>query len=159
MTENNEKTVDTENGAETAAEEVKEAAAEEAATEEKSGKTDKKKTKKHDEELKKKVYDGADLYISSDSAVLCGYESLTGLKVIDSYSYRESFESVIDGKSIAFSRSRTATLEPTKAEVLAYDNKNNPFISVNQYGKGRVFFVNAPIESNLIEKHNAFDSK
>ncbi|MBR6646075.1 MAG: hypothetical protein IKL09_01000 [Clostridia bacterium] len=40
--------------------------------------------------------------------------------------------------------------------MLAYDDKNIPFITVNQYGKGRVFFVNAPIESDLIEKRNAF---
>ena len=61
MTENNEKTVDTENGAETAAEEVKETAAEETATEEKSSKTDKKKSKKLDEELKKKEAELAEL--------------------------------------------------------------------------------------------------
>ena len=109
------------------------------------------------DELQKKVFDGADLYISSGSAVLCGFEGFTGLKVIDSYSYNESLTSEIKGKSFDFSRSRTVILEPTTAEVIAYDSKNNPFITVNRYGKGRVFFVNAPIESNLLEKHNAFD--
>ena len=109
------------------------------------------------DELQKKVYEGADLYISSDDAILSGYESLTGLRVIDSYTYRESLSAEINGKTFGFSRSRTVKAEPTTAEVLAYDSKNNPFISVNRYGKGRVFFVNAPIESNLLERHNAFE--
>ncbi len=109
------------------------------------------------EELKKKVYDGADLYISSGNAVLCEFEGLTGLKVIDSYKCSESLTADINGEKFDFSRTRTVFLEPTTAEVLAYDNKNNPFVSVNRYGKGRVFFVNAPIEGNLLQRHNAFD--
>ena len=109
------------------------------------------------DELKKKVFDGADLYISSGNAVLCEFEGLTGLKVIDSYKCSESLTADINGEKLDFSRTRTVFLEPTTAEVLAYDSKNNPFISVNRYGKGRVFFVNAPIEGNLLERHNAFD--
>ena len=55
-------------------------------------------------------------------------------------------------------RKRNIIVEPTSAEVLAYDDKNIPFITVNQYGKGRVFIVNVPIENDLIEKRNAFAS-
>ena len=109
------------------------------------------------DELKKRVREGADLYISCGNAVLSEFEELTGLKVMDSYTCNESFNAQIDDESIAFSRPRTVTVKPIAAQVLAYDSNNNPFVSVNKYGKGRVFFVNAPIEGNLIEKHNAFD--
>ena len=112
--------------------------------------------KKRYDELKKKVSEGADLYISSDNAILSGFEGLTGLKVIDSFTYGESLSAEINGKTLAFSRARTAIVEPTTAQVIAYDSKNIPFISVNSYGKGRVFFVNAPIEANLVDRHNAF---
>ena len=40
---------------------------------------------------------------------------------------------------------------------MAYDNEGNPFITENNYGKGKVYFVNAPVESGLLNKHNAFD--
>ena len=109
------------------------------------------------DELKQKVFDGADLYISSDNAILSGFESFTGLKVIDSYTSQESLTATVNGKTIAFSRPRTAILEPTTAEVIVRDSKNIPFVSVNKYGKGRVFYVNAPIENNLLDKHNAFE--
>lgn len=113
--------------------------------------------KKRYEELKEKVLNGADLYISADDAIFSEFESLTGLKIEDSYEYTESGKTEIDGKQITFSRLRNRILTPVKATVIAYDNENNPFITVNKYGKGRVFFVNAPIEKNLIDKHNAFE--
>ena len=114
-------------------------------------------TKGRYEQLKKKVYDGADLYISIENAILSDFENLSGLKVLDSYECNESGTIRIDGHEIAYSRPRTIIAQPTTAEVLVYDDKNRPFISVNKYGQGRVFFVNAPIESNLINKRNAFD--
>lgn len=109
------------------------------------------------EELKKRVFDGADLYISIEGAVLSEFENLVGVKVIDSYEYTQSNTAKIDEESIGFSRIRNMLIESSGAEVIAYDNEGNPFITVNHYGKGKVFFVNAPIESSLLQKHNAFD--
>ena len=109
------------------------------------------------DELRKKVYDGADLYISIDNAILSEFERLTGLKVIDSYGYPEKGTVTIGGKDIDFSRIRNINVEPVNAEVLLYDNNKKPFLTVNRYGKGRVFFVNAPVEKNLINLHNAFE--
>ena len=109
------------------------------------------------DELKQKVYDGADLYISLDNAILSEFEELCGLKVIDSFLHGESLSAELNGKKLNFYRTRNIITKPTTAKVLAYDSQNNPFISVNKYGKGRVFFVNAPVESNLLEKHNAFN--
>lgn len=107
-------------------------------------------------ELKKRVFDGADLYISVDNSILSEFEGFSGVKVIDSYEFPEKVVVNILGKTVECMRTRNIIPEPTSAEVLAYDDKNIPFITVNQYGKGRVFFVNAPIESDLIEKRNAF---
>ena len=109
------------------------------------------------DELKKRVYEGADLYISLDDAIFAEFESFAGLKVIDSYKCHETGKSVVDGQMFEFSRNRKVVFEPAGAEIIARDETENPFISVNRYGKGRVIIVNAPIEANLLEKHNAFD--
>ncbi|MBR2952132.1 MAG: cellulase family glycosylhydrolase [Clostridia bacterium] len=109
------------------------------------------------EALKKKVYEGADLYISIDNAVLSGFEELAGLKVLDCYEHAENGYAEIGGEKFVFSRTRNVLTEATTAEVLAYDSQGYPFLSVNRYGRGRVFFVNAPIESALINRHRAFD--
>jgi hypothetical protein len=107
-------------------------------------------------ELKEKVKAGADLYISADKPFLADFAEVVGLRVIDSYqSYNES-EATLDERVIKIEREKTIITESCGATVLATDKDGNPFISVNQYGKGKVYFVNAPIEANLIEKHNAF---
>ncbi len=107
-------------------------------------------------ELKKRVYDGADLYISMDDGILSGFEELTGLKVVDSYLNHENGELVLDGEKIKFSRNFNLICENTKAEILAKDNEGNPIITLNRYGKGRVFFVAYPLENNLVDEHDAF---
>ena len=108
------------------------------------------------DKLKNKVYEGADLYISLDDAIIAEFESFAGLKVIDSYKCSETGKAVVDGQEIEFLRNRNVICEPAGAETIATDDKGNPFISVNRYGKGRVIVVNAPIEENLLEKKDAF---
>ncbi len=109
-------------------------------------------------ELKEKVYNGADVYISINNAVISELESFAGLKVVDSSEYSKNVTVAVWDKDITLFRRRNIIFEPTTAKVLVYDNENNPFISVNNYGKGRVFFVNAPLEDNLVDRHNAFDA-
>lgn len=112
--------------------------------------------KKYYEELKQKVYRGATLYISVDNAILSDFETLMGLRVVDSYENTETSEVTVDGENIPFNRNRKFVLEEKGATVLAYDSEKNPTIAVNQYGEGRVYFVNFPLENNLVDRHNAF---
>ncbi len=109
------------------------------------------------EQLKERIAQGTDLYLSLDNAVFSEFEALSGLRVVDSYEYPETGTATVDGCALRFSRRRQLVTEPTTAQVLVYDDRNRPFISVNHYGKGRVFVVAAPIEQNLIGAHNAFD--
>lgn len=113
--------------------------------------------KKRYEELKQRVYNGADVYISMDNGILSEFESFTELRVEDSYECNKKSSLVLDNTEIEFERKRTFILTPIGAEVIAYDNENNPAITVNKYGKGRVFFVNFPLEENLIDVHHAFE--
>ena len=107
--------------------------------------------------LKEKVKNGATLYISLDDGILSGFEELCGVKVVDSFIHKTDLSAELNGEVIEFEKARNLTLENVSAEVIAYDSENNPFLTVNSYGKGKVYLVNAPIEASLIDKHNAFD--
>lgn len=109
------------------------------------------------EELKHRVFEGADMYISMDNGCLSEFEALTGLRVEDSFECRENTMMNLDGERIKIERKRTFVLKSVGAEILAYDEKGNPSVAVNRYGKGKVFLVNFPLEDSLIDKHNAFD--
>ncbi len=108
-------------------------------------------------ELKAKIYDGANLYISMNDGVLSEFESLTGMRVLDSYESPEKNSFTFMGKEFSFRTNRTYALESVGAEVLARDKSGNPVISVYKYGRGSVTYINFPLEDNLIDGHNAFD--
>ena len=109
------------------------------------------------EALQQKVYDGADLYISYGNAHIQDFEEFVGLKVIDSSICGQKLSVEMDGKVCSFHQPSVRTLVPTTATVLYADSNGNPFITVNKYGKGRVFFVAAPVENNLADIPNCFD--
>jgi hypothetical protein len=109
--------------------------------------------KKRYDELREKIKAGATLYLSVGNTILSEFEELTGLRVTDSYEYKNSFSAEIGNEKIEFSKERNLLLEPISAEVIARDNENNPFITKSSYGSGKVYFVNAPIEDSLIDSH------
>lgn len=109
-------------------------------------------------QLKQRVFEGAELYISFGNAYFEGFEEFIGLKVIDSSVYGKNDVANIDGEEIPFYSPSTRKYVATTASVLATDSNNEPFITVNEYGLGKVYFIAAPIESNLVETHNGFDS-
>lgn len=99
--------------------------------------------------LQQKVRDGATLYISNHTAFLADFEPLTGLRVLDSGAGGDG--SVTLGKDrIPFRREREFRLAPTTAKVIATDDRGNPAVAVHSLGKGRVIFVNFPLESMLL---------
>jgi hypothetical protein len=108
-------------------------------------------------QLKQKVFEGADLYISLGDAFLEGFEEFIGLKVIDSCIYGKNDAAIIDGEEFPFYSPLSRRYVATTATVLATDSNNNPFITVNKYGNGNVYFIDAPIEGNLTQIHNGFD--
>lgn len=113
-------------------------------------------SKKRYDALKQKVYEGATLYLSLDDAIFSGFEELSGLHVIDSCRYPKQSTLMLSDTEIAFSREFHLRMESVGAEVLSYDADSNPVISVNRYGKGKVYVVNFPLEKNLIGQHDAF---
>lgn len=110
------------------------------------------------DKLKAKVAGGATLYLSFGNSILSGFEELSGLKVVDSYECGKNYSAMVGDGEIEFSRLRNIILEPTSATVMANDCEGNPFIAKNNYKSGTVYFVNAPIEDNLIDTHDFISS-
>lgn len=108
-------------------------------------------------ELKKRVRDGATLYISNDNAIIPEFEELCGARVCDSEAISETDTAKFASFEIRFSRNRRYLLSPKNAAVLAVDSNGNPAVLENDYGDGKVFYVNFPIETALLSRNNAFD--
>lgn len=105
------------------------------------------------------MFNGADLYISMGDAFLQGFEELVGLRVIDTCVRPENSTVNIENQEIPVFYPSVRKYVPTSADILATDKNGNPFATVNKYGKGRVVFVAAPIENNLINTPDAFSGK
>ena len=101
--------------------------------------------------LKEKVYAGATLYVSIDNGILSEFEEFTGLRVIDSSEHRQAYTATLCDKKLCFSKIRNIRLEAVDAKVLLHDDEGGILVAENSYGKGKVIFVNAPIESSLID--------
>lgn len=102
-------------------------------------------------QLYEKVQKGADLYISADKVYIDDFEKITGLDLVDSCDTPEERSFCLDGHEFTYTTGRTNVLRPITAEVIAADNKGNPTITVNKYGKGNVYYINFPLENLLME--------
>ena len=111
------------------------------------------------EKLQDKVRNGAVLYISNDDGVLSGFESLCGMKCLDSGLCDDRRTVMVDGTELPFVRKNRFVFTPTTAEILCRDSEGDIAVSVNAYGKGNVCYVNFPLEAMLLPQHNAFDGK
>lgn len=109
--------------------------------------------------LKKRVKEGASLYISNDDVVIAEFTELTGMTICDTAQRRETGSFLLDGESIFYERDRTRRLRSSKAEVLAEDEKGNPVFTVYAYGKGKVYYLNFPLEKMLLDQEDISEKK
>lgn len=104
-------------------------------------------------ELLKRVEEGAVLYISLDDGTLYDFESMCGVK-------SKGRERLAQVKEVIFSAeddnfvlplafSHQLRLEVDQADVFARDCDGNPTGIVNQYGKGKIVLLTAPLEMML----------
>ena len=107
--------------------------------------------------LLKRVYEGATLYISMDNGIIAGFSELVGARVVDSHESGESLSFTLGGEKYSTHVTRYYALENSRADIKATDNYGNPIILENRYGKGRVIYLNFPLEANLVGAHNGFD--
>ena len=106
--------------------------------------------------LKKRVEEGATLYISNDEAVFSEFSKLCGVEVHDSMLKNETCEIAVGGETFLLERKRRYDIKEAGAKVLAYDNLGIPALTEFSYGRGRVIYLNFPLETSLLEKEDAF---
>jgi hypothetical protein len=97
--------------------------------------------------LDEKIRGGAKLLITYGGGVVRDFEKWTGLRVCGNEGVRNTLQCSVGGGALAIDRDRKLLVECTTAKVVAYDQECNPAITVNEYGKGSVTFVNAPVET------------
>lgn len=108
--------------------------------------------------IMKRVEEGAKLYISAGESFIRDFEKTFGCNIRMSERRNDSGTIELNGNNIDYSREVVYYLEPTRAEVIAADDKGNPAITKAAYGSGQVYFVNFPLEEKLINESYAFDN-
>lgn len=105
-------------------------------------------------ELRKRVEDGADLYISSDKGMFSDFDELTGNKVIDTAEITDSGK--IKGLDLEYFRRYRFYITSKTSEVLYTDEDGEPIITKQKLGKGNVYYLNFPLETMLTTRRNGF---
>ena len=104
------------------------------------------------------VADGAKLYVSSDDATLDPFfDETAGIRLETSAKAAAPQQINCDRFKIQIHGAYELKLSTIGAEVLATDADGDPALTCNQYGKGKIVFCNAPVESSLTEQPRAFD--
>ncbi len=117
------------------------------------------------DELLGRVKNGATLYISVGNGLLRSFNDITGLQVQTREMNTGKDLVTIKGVNasdqikIQMPPSFKLNLKVVTAQVLGTDQNGNPAFTVSNYGKGKVYFLNYPIEKSLFNEVGAFNKK
>lgn len=100
--------------------------------------------------LKEKVAAGAELLITYDGGHIGDFEKLTGLTV-KGRSLGNIAEISLDGKKLSLRASYRLQTEAITAKILSADDYGIS-LSENNFEKGKVFFLNAPLENDYTDR-------
>jgi len=108
-----------------------------------------------------RVKDGATLYLSLDFVYMPTLTSLLGIEIKSNIQRRGTlkFNSRLGNDSLDFETfaERRLNIDPLKCTVLGKEADGNPAFIMSQYGKGKIYMLTFPIESNLATTTGAFD--
>lgn len=107
--------------------------------------------------LKQKVYGGATLYISVRDGTFTEFEDFTGFRVETAARAGKRGSLFFHGRRFAYEKPHQYRLTATRAEVLATDEEGDPAFGVASYGKGKVYFLNLPLEELLLTDDRGFE--
>lgn len=100
--------------------------------------------------LIKKVENGANLLITYDGGYIGNFENLTGLSVLG----RKEISQKKKFNDCEIDSSFDLLLKPTQAKVLYSTEDGNVLLSENNLKKGKVYFINAPLENAYTDKND-----
>jgi len=108
--------------------------------------------------IRERVYDdGATLLVTFDGGHFDEIEKTFGFRsngfVVKNARHKAKFAF----GDIEYSVQTEVLIEPTTAEVLAVNESGNPVFLVNNYGKGKIYFLNFPLENNAMNEADALN--
>lgn len=106
----------------------------------------------------KNVYEnGATLFVSYDGGHCAEFEKIFGLRSYGVDCRAKEHVAKFDFGDIKYVAQTEIILKPLTAEVLCRNEEDNCVLSVNKYGKGKVYFLNMPLEKIAYNKSNALN--
>lgn len=107
--------------------------------------------------LKRKVHDdGAVMLVTYDGGSLIELEEVFGIRPHGNIKTQGTHTAKFDFGELDYSVTYELLLESVGAKILAVNETGNPVFTEYDYGKGKVFFLNMPLELNLSGKAGAF---
>jgi hypothetical protein len=108
-------------------------------------------------ELLQKVAAGATLYLSINDAILDKFNAVAGVELVMRASRRGPYNiSMISGDNLTVTSGDDIRLNPVSAEVLACAIDGNPVYTRAKYGKGLIYVLTFPLETQLTLSPGAF---
>ncbi|MBQ8802327.1 MAG: cellulase family glycosylhydrolase [Tyzzerella sp.] len=108
--------------------------------------------------LKRKVYeDGASMLVTYDGGSLIELGEVFGLRPNGNIRSQKNHVGEFEFGKLEYYVNQELLLESVGAKVLATNETGNIVFSEHQYGKGKVFFLNMPLEVNLSCKAGVFN--
>lgn len=104
-------------------------------------------TKRLWDDILSKVHDdGANLYISMDGGMMSEFCAATGFELYTKSRTTHKHIAEFDGVKLSLDTKYDMVLNAKTAKVLATNEEGNPVFGVNNYGKGKVYFVSCQLE-------------
>lgn len=107
-------------------------------------------------ELLKYIEAGATLYISYNNAFITEFEEITGLEIQTRRRRTEPVNVSLDEQTLKINAPYKLELHATRAKVIAAEPDANPVFTCASYGKGKVYFLAMPMETELASTVDAF---
>jgi hypothetical protein len=108
--------------------------------------------------LLEKAANGATIFMTYDDAFLQPFEKVIGAEVEGRELRNDQVRFNINGKQVSCARGEAwLKLIPTTAEVLIADEEGWPVLLKNNYGSGKILFLNVPLETSLSDMPGVFN--
>lgn len=110
------------------------------------------------DKLRRRVKDGATLYISNNQAFISELSDFAGIRVLDSAYSGEVRALDFEGERFLLTSSRYFNIESCGAKVILSDTEGRPAMLENSFGSGKVIYLNFPLEKMILADATALDT-
>ena len=108
--------------------------------------------------LKKKVFEGATLYLSWDDTFLDSIEEVCGIEIDSREATGDVLECAFPGFNMTLGSGVKRRFRALTAETLATDKAGNGVFFRNRYGKGTVYTLGVPMEARLYKMAGKYET-